>query len=224
MEKLLEEPRVETLNRIDELERLFNKNKHKIPICYNYDYFEDEYFTKRKYVDKLKQESDLYEEYHDVLFDIVNFIDENEVNVDSVKKSIVDEVLKILGYQLKHKNDYELPKMEENSSVIIDDNISPDKLPKMEENTPAIIDNNVSFDKDELKNNTNFDDLIYMQAFKNANIVLEKAMANNDRELTNNAINLMTEIMKFKNNAQEKTTKNNIQEKLKITLRKSNRK
>ena len=220
MEKLLEERRVETLNRIDELERLFNKNKHKIPICYNYDYFEDEYFTKRKYVDKLKQESDLYEEYHDVLFDIVNFIDENEVNVDSVKKSIVDEVLKILGYQLKHKNDYELPKMEENSSVIIDDNISPDKLPKMEENTPAIIDNNVSFDKDELKNNTNFDDLIYMQAFKNANIVLEKAMANNDRELTNNAINLMTEIMKFKNNAQEKTTKNNIQEKLKITLSK----
>ena len=220
MEKLLEERRVETLNRIDELERLFNKNKHKIPICYNYDYFEDEYFTKRKYVDKLKQESDLYEEYHDVLFDIVNFIDENEVNVDSLKKSIVDEVLKILGYQLKHKNDYELPKMEENSSVIIDDNISPDKLPKMEENTPAIIDNNVSFDKDELKNNTNFDDLIYMQAFKNANIVLEKAMANNDRELTNNAINLMTEIMKFKNNAQEKTTKNNIQEKLKITLSK----
>ena len=141
------------------------------------------------------------------MFDIVNFIDENEVNVDSVKKSIVDEVLKILRYQLKHKNDYELPKMEENSSVIIDDNISPNKLPKMEENTPAIIDNNVSFDKDELKNNTNFDDLIYMQAFKNANIVLEKAMANNDRELTNNATNLMTEIMKFKNNAQEKTKK-----------------
>ena len=38
-------------------------------------------------------------------------------------------------------------------------------------------------------------------------------MTNNDRELINNAINLMTEIMKFKNNTEEKTIRNNTKEK-----------
>ena len=152
MGKSSDEQRIETHDTLNE--KLFNEIKDRVPKYHSYDYFEPEYFSdRRKYINSLKTQSDLsqsqYDEWHDTWHDIMIFVRDNKINVNSVKKSIIDEIVKRFGIQSlkgsnKNDSDHELTKIEEDLSTI-DNNITSDKdeLTEIKENL-SIIDDNIT--------------------------------------------------------------------------------